>query len=106
MKTRWVAVFTLLVAALAVTACAPGLGRLGQGGMMGHYSGVPLALSHGFLDVAHRGTEADDIVVYYGYHTIMTTFGDKHYGMSSVDGFSGDVWYHTWHGMFLSEVEE
>jgi hypothetical protein len=26
--------------------------------------------------------------------------------MLSVNGYSGDVWYHTWHGMFISEAEE
>lgn len=25
------------------------------------------------------------------------------YGMLSVNGYSGDIWYHTWHGMFISE---
>ena len=26
-------------------------------------------------------------------------------GMLSVNGYSGDIWYHTWHGMFISEVK-
>lgn len=42
----------------------------------------------------------------YGYYTIMTTLEGEHYGMLSVNGYSGDVWYHTWHGMFISEVKE
>jgi len=26
-------------------------------------------------------------------------------GMLSVNGFSGDVWPHTWHGQFIEEAE-
>ena len=55
--------------------------------------------------MAYPGTVADEVVAYYGYYTIMTTFDGKHYGMLSVNGYSGDVWYHTWHGMFISEVD-
>ncbi len=61
-----------------------------------------LKTAQDFLDIVYPGTEADEIVSFYGYHTIMTTLEGEHYGMLSVNGFSGDVWYHTWHGMFLS----
>ncbi len=61
-----------------------------------------LKTAQDFLDIVYPGTEADEIVPFYGYHTIMTTLEGEHYGMLSVNGFSGDVWYHTWHGMFLS----
>ncbi len=67
---------------------------------------MALGIAQNFLDVAYPGTEAGEIVAYYGYYTIMTTFEGKHYGMVSVNDFSGDIWYHTWHGMFISEVEE
>ena len=65
-----------------------------------------MKIAQDFLDMAYSGTEADEIVSYYGYYTIMTMLKGKHYGMLSVNGHSGDVWYHTWHGMFISEVEE
>jgi hypothetical protein len=26
----------------------------------------------------------------------------KTYGMLSVNGYSGQVWYHTWHGTFIA----
>ncbi|MFW6102155.1 MAG: peptidase M4 [Chloroflexota bacterium] len=65
-----------------------------------------LIIAQDFLDVVYPGTEGDEIVAYYGYYTIMTKLEGKHYGMLSVNGYSGDVWYHTWHGMFISEVEE
>ena len=86
----------------------------GKYGMMGSYqqSQMPvtgpqaLEIAQDFLDVAYPGTGADEIVAYYGYYTIMTKLEGEHYGMLSVNGYSGDVWYHTWHGMFISEVEE
>ena len=65
-----------------------------------------LKIAQDFLDIVYPGTKADGIVSYYGYYTIMTTLQDEHYGMLSVNGYSGEVWYHTWHGMFISEVEE
>ncbi len=83
-------------------------------GMMGSYQQAQMlvtqqqamAIARDFLDVAYPGTEADEIIAYYGYYTIMTELEGKHYGMLSVNGYSGDIWYHTWHGMFISEVEE
>ena len=65
-----------------------------------------LKITQDFLDIVYPGIEAGEIVSYYGYYTIMTTLKGKHYGMLSVNGYSGDVCYHTWHGMFISEVEE
>jgi len=86
----------------------------GKYGMMGSYQQAQMPvteqqakeIAQDFLDVAYPGTEADEVVAYYGYYTIMNKLEGKHYGMLSVNGYSGDVWYHTWHGMFISEVEE
>jgi hypothetical protein len=85
----------------------------GKYGMMGSNQQAKMSvtqqqamkIAQDFLDAAYPGTEADEIVAYYGYYTIMTKLKGKHYGMLSVNGYSGDVWYHTWHGMFISEVE-
>lgn len=82
--------------------------------MMGNLQGAPMTVTSAqalktaqeFLDWAYPGTEAGDILSYYGYYTVMTHWRGEHYGMLSVNGYSGDVWYHTWHGMFISEVEE
>jgi len=65
-----------------------------------------MRIAQGFLDVVFPGTKASEIVPYYGYYTIMTTLNGQHYGMLSINGYSGEVWYHTWHGVFISEVEE
>jgi len=29
----------------------------------------------------------------------------KIYGMLSVNGYTGDVWYHSWHGYFIQEQD-
>ncbi len=64
-----------------------------------------LEIAQDFLDIAYPGTAADEIIAYYGYYTVMTEMEDRHYGMLSVNGYSEDVWYHTWHGMFIAELE-
>ena len=58
-----------------------------------------------FLKATHPNTEVSEVVTYYGYYTLMTTLNGEHYGMLSVNGYSGAVWYHTWHGTFISKVE-
>ena len=51
----------------------------------------------------YAGNEAER---FYGYYTIHTTDKDGNIlGMLSVNGFSGDVWYHSWHGVFIDMQE-
>ncbi len=40
-----------------------------------------------------------------GYYTIHTLEGDQVAGMLSVNAYTGAVWYHWWHGPFLSMME-
>lgn len=42
---------------------------------------------------------------FYGYYTFDTQVDGKINGMLSVNGTSGQVWIHTWHGTFISEKE-
>ncbi|MBI2185428.1 MAG: hypothetical protein HYU39_10790 [Thaumarchaeota archaeon] len=63
-----------------------------------------LKIAQDFLNTVYPGTKASEVVAYYGYYTIMTTLKGEHYGMLSINGYSGELWYHMWHGMFLSEV--
>ena len=50
---------------------------------------------------------SDDIEKFYGYYTIHTLTEDGDIaGMLSVNGFSGQVWYHSWHGIFIDITEE
>jgi len=44
-------------------------------------------------------TEAPD--TFYGYYTLHVMQGGKVTGMLSVNGYSGAVWSHTWHGAFI-----
>lgn len=52
-------------------------------------------------------TVAEDADPFYGYYTIHVLKNGQVYGMLSVNGYSGQVWYHTWHGDFvgLRELE-
>jgi len=42
---------------------------------------------------------------FYGYYTFDFTVNGKIAGMLSVNGSTGQVWYHSWHGDFIQEVE-
>jgi hypothetical protein len=42
---------------------------------------------------------------FYGYYTFDFTVNGKIAGMLSVNGNTGQVWYHSWHGDFIQEVE-
>lgn len=41
----------------------------------------------------------------YGYYTFDYKINNQIAGMLSVNGLTGDVWPHTWHGDFISEEE-
>jgi hypothetical protein len=42
---------------------------------------------------------------FYGYYTFDYQVDGKITGMLSVNGTSGEVWFHTWHGVYISEKE-
>lgn len=55
-----------------------------------------------YLDSYLPGTTvADEADPFYGYYTLHTLQDGQVVGMLSVNGFSGQVWYHTWHGDFI-----
>jgi len=59
-----------------------------------------------YLDQAQPGLKVgNDIVQFYGYYTLHTFKDGKEFGMLSVNGYSGQVWYHTWHGAFIASSE-
>jgi len=49
-----------------------------------------------------RAGQAD---TFPGYYTIHALEGDRVAGMLSVNAYTGAVWYHWWHGRFLSMIE-
>ena len=59
-----------------------------------------------FLDANINGaTAADDPIQFYGYYTLDFEKDGKIIGMLSVNGFTGGVFLHTWHGTFIEESE-
>lgn len=93
-------------------------GMMAQGGMMGMMGGyrnqpegqmsvsVAQARTNAqqFLDANFPGAKlADDQDAFYGYYTMDFLQNGKTAGMLSVNGYTGEVWYHTWHGNFIAE---
>src|SRR3990170_7913683 len=79
-------------------------------GMMGSQTGdmtmtkeQAIASAQRFLDSRLPGTKAEDSGVFYGYYHFDVKKDSKMYGMLDVNGYSGQVWYHTWHGNFIRE---
>ncbi|MGM0365929.1 MAG: hypothetical protein ACQEP5_05280 [Actinomycetota bacterium] len=63
-------------------------------------------LANSFLERKAAGETAQEAEKYYGYYTIHTvTDSGQIAGMLSVNGYTGDVWYHNWHGVFVDMVE-
>ena len=58
-----------------------------------------------FLNAYYPGTTVGDIDTFYGYYHVDVTLNGETYGMLSVNGYTGQVWYHTWHGAFIQAVE-
>ena len=90
-------------------------GGRGYGGMMGGMTGPAFSpdmpvdeaqaieLAQEYLDTARPGTTADEEAdAFYGYYTLHVLNDGKVTGMLSVNGDTGQVWYHTWHGAFVN----
>jgi hypothetical protein len=56
------------------------------------YAKEYLDKNEGNIEVNEEGHE------FYGYYTFHTKKDNKPYGMLSVNGRTGEVWYHDWHG--------
>jgi hypothetical protein len=58
-----------------------------------------------YLDANISGaTAATDPIRFYGYYTLDFEKDGKVAGMLSVNGYSGQVFLHTWHGTFIEEA--
>lgn len=63
-------------------------------------------LAQQYLDRYDPGLTADDeAVAFYGYYTLHTLEDGEVAGMLSVNGETGQVWLHTWHGDFIDMTE-
>jgi len=64
------------------------------------------AKAQAFVDEDLAGASlAEGGVSFYGYYTFDYLVDGKPAGMLSVNGLSGQVWPHTWHGTFVAEKE-
>lgn len=91
-----------------------------MGGMMGGWgrrqAGAMSVTAEQARDIAQQWLDqylpgilaAQEADAFYGYYTIHVLKDDQVYGMLSVNGYTGEVWYHTWHGDFINmkELEE
>ncbi|MCO6453059.1 MAG: PepSY domain-containing protein [Caldilineales bacterium] len=92
----------------------------GFGGMMGRFMGEmmggwqrpsgemsvtpeqAIAQAQDYLDQSMPGlTVGDEVDQFYGYYTLHTLKDGEIEGMLSVNGSTGQAWYHGWHGDFL-----
>jgi hypothetical protein len=58
-----------------------------------------------YLDTYIPGTTVGEAEAFYGYYHVMVESAGEGYGMLSVNGYTGQVWYHNWHGAFIQELE-
>ncbi len=62
-------------------------------------------LAQQFLDANMPGVTAGEAETFYGYYTLHTLRSGQIEGMLSVNGTTGAVWYHSWHGPFIDMKE-
>ncbi len=95
-----------------------GGGGRGFGGMMGgawgqqQPQGQPTVdaakaqqLAQQWLDQNQPGSGTETPDVFPGYFTLHTTKDGQITGMLSVNAYTGQVWYHNWHGSFVASTE-
>jgi hypothetical protein len=58
-----------------------------------------------WLDQYQPGASTEAPDAFYGYYTLHITQDGQVRGMLSVNAHTGQVWYHTWHGAFVGQVE-
>lgn len=63
-----------------------------------------LLIAQNWLEKNVPGMMVDEAMGNYGYYTLDYKQNNTIKGMLSVNGDNGDVWYHSWHGTFISEM--
>jgi len=87
-----------------------------RGGILGGIFGTPTTTltvtlnqaktnAQQYLTTYLPGTTTGDVTTFYGYYNLEVLNGTTTYGMLSVNGYTGQVWYHTWHGAFIQELQ-
>jgi len=89
-------------------------GMMGQGSVNSQIQGSTtvivtkekaLRLAQAYLDTNMNGAKVEDATQFYGYYTVDFTLNGRIAGMLSVNENGGQVWYHSWHGSFVQEIE-
>ena len=92
-------------------------GGMGYGPMMGGWTpsaptGEPTVtaeqagqIAQQWLDQYQPGSTIEHPDAFYGYYTVHTLKDGAVSGMLSVNAYSGQVWYHAWHGSFIGMRE-
>lgn len=62
-------------------------------------------LAQQWLDQNQPGSATEAPDTFPGYYTIHFTRDGQISGMLSINAFTGAVWYHSWHGAFVSSTE-
>ncbi len=62
-------------------------------------------IAQDWINLHFFGKRVEETTVFYGYYTMDFAEKEQISGMLSVDGYSGEVWYHSWHGDFISMEE-
>jgi hypothetical protein len=87
----------------------PGYGYGGPGAVQPGGKALTLAQARAqaqqFLDARLPGTKTDEAIAFPGYYTIDVSRNGKVIGMLSVNAYSGQVWYHSWHGTLVQETD-
>jgi hypothetical protein len=91
-----------------VGGVGPGGGKMGYGA-----SGAPMTISvdrarriaQRWLDQIQPGSSTEQPDTFYGYYSVHLRKDGRVSGMLSVNGYTGQVWYPTWHGAFIQEKE-
>jgi hypothetical protein len=63
------------------------------------------AIAEDYLKTYLPSASTEEPDTFYGYYTIHILREGRIYGMLSVNGYSGNVWYHGWHGTFIQLME-
>ena len=63
------------------------------------------SIAQQYLDEYFPGTTVIESTSFYGYYTFDFGMNNKIQGMLSVNGYTGQVWYHGWHGDFIQMKE-
>ena len=58
-----------------------------------------------YLNRQLPGSQPGELTEFPGYYTLDVVLEGRTVGMLSVNAYTGQVWYHHWHGTFIGETE-